>query len=370
MKRKLFPILAASLALSVFSAGSAFAATSSWTNSSSSTFWKPSSGTFTAYKDPAGYPKIYANLSFQWSTAQKTEMMRLISYYPTVEVRDNSWGGYDGSFMSTNLPDPKYDYEDDSHNGSTDGKDEELEVVSRDQWSISANTNYSLETAWAVVDITSNPQIFAQGSLSNAPSFPGGDYNTVPGLWDNLGSGFQYSQLTTSPFAASQISETATNNATTQEFPAEGKRTNPEYDAIKSKGALTNFKNKSHSAVDKLDDENRSNFIITFNKPIDEKTLQDLIKKYELDATLVYGRGTNSSNETLTYGAKYSATESLEAAAVETSGRTFVGYIQLEGKGNGKTLKKLKEETNVFAVETDSDGNIPMGLYWKLERTK
>ncbi len=334
-------------------ASSAFAASSTWSNSGSyekMLWWKPYSGTFKVTKDST-YPKITARIDFKYSTNQKNEMMRFISYYPTYDFRDESKSGFDGSYISTNLPDPKYDYEDDNK----DGKDDELEAISRDQWSISADTNYYVTSSFGVVNVTNDPKVSSYASISVAPTYPGGDYNTVAGTAEYLGA-FKYTQLSSikkKPNKKSLILESANQQ-------------DSEYDKIKTLSDLENYKDKVNKKAEKLKNADDYQFVITLRNPMSIDSFNDLVSDYDLDVSELYARGIDKNNNIVTIGTKTIKQEVLDRMKKDES-FNFKGIIEMEGTAKGKDLKKLLKNDEVFAVEVKTEDQEAFGLYWKKE---
>ncbi len=354
MKSKKKVLLSGAALLSIcLSATSVLAASSTWSNSGSyekTLWWKPYSGTFKVTKDST-YPKITARIDFKYSTNQKNEMMRFISYYPTYDLRDESKSGFDGSFISTNLPDPKYDYEDDN----SDGKDDELEAVSRDQWSISANTSYYVTSSFGVVNTMNDPRVSSYGSISVAPIYPGGDYNTVAGTAELLGV-FKYSQLSSALYVPDRESIVLdTEN-----------QTDYEYKKIKTKNDLENYKDKVNKKVEKFKSNDDYQFVITLRNPMSIDSFNDLVSDYNLEVSELYARGIDSEDNPVTIGTKTIQQEVLDGIQKEGS-YNFKGIIEIEGTAKGKDLKKLLKNDNVFAVEVQTDDQEAFGLYWKKE---
>ncbi|EJL45727.1 hypothetical protein PMI08_01612 [Brevibacillus sp. CF112] len=353
MKSKKRLLSGAALLSICLSATSVFAASSTWSDNGSyekTIWWKPYSGTFNVTKD-SSYPKITARIDFKYSANQKSEMMRYISYYPTYDFRDESKNGFDGSFISTNFPDPKYDYEDD--NG--DGKDDELEAVSRDQWSISANTNYYVTSSFGVVNTTNDPKVSSYASISVAPIYPGGDYNTVAGTAELLGV-FKYSQLST-PSSVSNREALVLNT----EILADR-----EYDKIKTKGDLENYKNNVNKRVERFKSNDDYQFVITLKNPMSIDSFYDLVSDYNLEVSELYARGIDSEKNIVTIGTKTIQPEVLESIQKEAS-YSFKGIIEIEGTAKGKDLKKIMKNDKVFAVEVQTEDQPAFGLYWKKE---
>ncbi|OPH58896.1 hypothetical protein BC351_21375 [Paenibacillus ferrarius] len=318
-------------------ANSASAASSNWYNTTSpyekDKWWKPYAGNLTALKDST-YPIVRANLNFYWSQTQKNEMMRYISYYPTFDVRDSSKAGYSGYYIWTDLPDPKYDYEDDN----SDSKNDELEVVSRDQWSIQANTFYNVNTSWNVINTNVNPANVAYASYSIAPLFPGGDYNTGYGSAEYLGGAY-YGGLF-SPAATTSDQTTSQSEINNQTISTS--KINEQYNGIKTKQDLENFKTAAHEKLKSLSFKKNSNdarakYIITLKKPIGAERLSKFTEKTNVQE--VIGRGYKDGK-----------------------------IITIEDKIS--EIAKYLEDSEIFSVEIQTSDSVPQGLSWKLENVK
>lgn len=88
---------------------------------------------------------------------------------------------------------------------------------------------------WTIWNTSNDPAVISYASLSVAPTFPGGDYNTVIGKVKYLG-GIKWSNLGGTTFASLSNSE---NHELDNLEPASSKR-NVAYDNIKSKDDLNN----------------------------------------------------------------------------------------------------------------------------------
>lgn len=136
MKSVFKKILISCLALAML-ISNVFAAsnTNSWSISESGTgeegkyslFW-PTSGTLTAYYY-GGAAVTDLNFTYQRATADEIENQKASNRFPGMEVRDyskNEKDNFSAHTITTNLPDPKIDCEDDF---PCDGRNEEAEVT-------------------------------------------------------------------------------------------------------------------------------------------------------------------------------------------------------------------------------------------------
>ncbi|NQX71161.1 hypothetical protein HQN90_34070 [Paenibacillus alba] len=292
-------------------------------------------------------------------------MMRYISYYPTFDVRDSSKAGYSGYYIWTDLPDPKYDYEDDN----SDSKNDELEVVSRDQWSIQANTFYNVNTSWNVINTNVNPANVAYASYSIAPLFPGGDYNTGYGSAEYLGGAYYGGLFSPAATSSDQTtSQSETNNQTISTS-----KINEKYNGIKTKQDLENFKTAAHEklkslSLNKNSNDARAKYIITLKKPIGAERLSKFTEKINVQE--VIGRG-YKDEKIITIGTKDTSEQVFKDIKKDNiENFNFAGIVEISGEDKISEIAKYLEDSEIFSVEIQTSDSVPQGLSWKLENAK
>ncbi|WP_458414955.1 hypothetical protein ACNQFZ_09125 [Schinkia sp. CFF1] len=286
--------------------------------------------------------------------------MRKDSSYPTLDFREDGKNGYiNGRFLSTTLPDPKYDFEGDGIIG--DGYIDELEVVSRDKSKIYAGTMYSVQGTWEIINSSKNPAITSYSSESSSPSCSSCDYNTVFGTTSYLG-GFYINDVMSNIYSSSF----ADFDTIAEEGVNESKPVNEEYYNIKTIEDLDKYKEKADNKLNKYNDDSKDvSFVVTFKEPINAKDLDDIIQENKLNVKEVYARGINKNGEIETIGTNRSDYDSLNTLSSELS--SFKGFIEIEGSAKPSKLQKLKKNSIVYSIEASIDGLIPAGLYWKME---
>ncbi|MFS1519497.1 hypothetical protein V1503_24020 [Bacillus sp. SCS-151] len=354
------------LGLTLFST-SAFA----WSNSNNNDYWFPYTGSFSVSKDISSttIPTIDADLNFKFNTSQANLIHANISYYPTFDVRDDSKGAFDGNFITTNLPDPKYDYEDDND----DGFDDELEVIVKSQWDVEANKSYYVDTGWIAYSEINDPALISYASVSVAPFFPGGDYNTVAGTSKYLG-GVKWSQMSTNKVSVlspaknnSRVDFNAVNNSESIMNFSSLKKQDSEYPEINSKDSLGKYKTKSHGLIKELKNNEEYSFVITLDQPISIEDFYDLSDSYDIEITQLNARAIDQNDDKVTIGTNKIEDDVLNQIK-ENESYDFSGIVEMKGIGTGKYLKDLLKDERVFIVEVESEGNETFGLYWNHEK--
>lgn len=302
-------------------------------------------------------------------------------YHPTFDIKENGAAGHmdPTGFANSNLPDPKYDFED----GNFDGYEEEVEVVAKVPEDMSPfPQKYKFETYWTMINHNYNDYIIAYSALSNPPICGSCDYNNIPssdyslaGVWKNdiLTSG-------TSLVAPSEINqyndESMNGNLNVQvQNKIHGdnfKKTNTEYRNIKSKADLDIFKSNADRIFQETLESGTNNdvgFTITFNKELSLTEFKEILGTSQFDDMIIYSRSTDKDGNRFTQGMK-SLEDNILKHLESNSDLTFKGFIQIEGKGKLEELKKLKTQGTVYAIEIETEEYAPMGLYWKLESYK
>lgn len=363
MVNKSKKVILLTAACSVLFSGSVMAASTSWTNTGTNEvdrYYKPSSGTMTSTKNPAGYPTVSSNLSFKFTTAQTNKIKQHQSFLITYDVRDNFKTNFHGYFISTTLPDPKYDYEDDNGDGRTD----ELEVVVKDNWGVEPNKTYTVDTGWEIKSSNGSPQLVSYASLSTLPFFPGGDYNTQPGTSEVL-AGYKWNTDTRS-IPDTTISKIAESKALNNITESKVLNNNEQYKQINSIQELDSYREAAHKKINELDQNESIEFVLTFAQPISSSIFNSVLQDSKIDVDQWYARGYNVNNEVVTIGSNQTNENTIERIIVESS-NSFEGFTEIHGKAEVKTLKKLLENSNVYSIEPNVDKSIANGLSWKLE---
>ncbi len=364
MKKSLLTTFGLSVIFTACLASTSSAAYTSWSNNTDFTYWKPYWGSFVANKD-ATYPRINASLSFYWNSTQVQKLKQSISRYPTFDVRDHSQSSFSGTYISSTLPDPKYDYEDD--NG--DGRNEELEVVLRDHWSVTTQ-NYSVQTVWAVNNTLNSPKLTSYSCVSDQPFYPGGDYNTVYGTseflaqlyWSDINIGYVSAS---DAFAQNADSRQASNE--TLRVADDTSKVDHEYEILKSNTELQNYKMKVHQVLSNANDEQSFDYIMTFNKPISLEKLRKFMNHLEVGE--LYAHGKNETGDLVTIGTNKINFTILNQLVTDDSYQ-FNGFTEIEGTASAKELKKYLNDDDVFSVEIATEHLRPKGLGWKVATLK
>lgn len=386
MKKKFVATLSVVMLSSTLVFGSqAIAAPSvtTWTNTTLTNWDKPISGSFTAEKITSSL--AYNQLDFWWSSSQVTYMQdNMTKNLPTFDFRDDGKSYLDsGGGASTDLPDPKFDFEDDNN----DGKVDEIEVVSRGKEDIVALADYQFYASWSKSG-TANAYMIAYSSMSAKPIWIGGDYNTIPGSADSL-AGHWWNSLSTmssvSPppltlaqkeqlaaqydqqlevYMASQGPEQASNAV------EEHSKVSAAYLELKSANDLTQYVKQADQVLSSIPIKKATDFTITLNSPISFGEVSTLVNKYDLADSIFYARAHNADGKRFTIALTELNQDTLDTI-LNHQNIEFSGFIEIEGKTNGEVLKSIKEkEANIFAVEASTEEFQPSGLYWKLENSR
>lgn len=385
MKRRIAATLSVMMFSSMLVFGSQAAAApsvKSWTNTTATNWDKPRSGTFTAEKITSTL--AYNQLDFWWTTAQVNYMQdNMTKNVPTFDFRDDGKTNLDsGGGASTDLPDPKFDFEDD--NG--DGKIDEIEVVSRGKDEIEALVDYQFYASWEKSG-TANAYMIAYSSMSARPIWFGGDYNTIPGSSDSL-AGHWWNDLSTMSFGAPQQLSLAEKEQLASEYdqqleaymatqqPEEANDMEPNskvsdaYMKLKSVNDLTQYVKQTDKVLSAIPSADITDFVITLNNPISFEEVSILSKEYELVDSVFYARAHNKDGKRFTIALTDLKEETLDTI-LNHQNLEFSGFIEIEGKASGEVLRSIKKnKSNVFAVEASTDELQPSGLYWKLENTQ
>ncbi|MEB5482253.1 hypothetical protein MKZ19_21610 [Shouchella clausii] len=386
MKKKFVATLSvAMLSSALVFGGQAIAAPSvaTWTNSTLTNWDKPISGSFTAEKISSTL--AYNQLDFWWSSSQVTYMQdNMTRNLPTFDFRDNGRSALDsGGGASTDLPDPKFDFEDD--NG--DGKIDEIEVVSRGKEDIVALADYQFYASWSKSG-TANAYMIAYSSMSARLLFPGGDHNTIPGSTDSL-AGHWWNDLSTMSFASpppltlaqkQQLAEQydqqlETHMATRQlEQPnnseEQDSKVSAAYLELKSANDLTRYVQQADNALSAIPSGGVTDFTITLNSPVSFSEISTLADEYDLADSIFYARAHNEDGKRFTIALTALNQEALNTILTHQN-LEFSGFIEIEGKASGEVLRSIKQnESNIFAVEASTEEFQPSGLYWKLENSR
>lgn len=370
LTRKKFVTCLAVMALSftAFST-SAFAATKSWTNNTLTNWDKPISGTFTAEKISS--TQAYNELDFWWSASQ-VEYMSWVANYPTFDFRDNGKSALDsGGGASSNLPDPKFDFEDDN----SDGRVDEIEVVAVGKGEIRDLVDYNFYASWSKSG-SSNPYMIAYSSMSGSPLYPGGDFNTIPNSTDSL-AGHYWNDLSTRSTLMLDQSYIPTwdekrqilNQIELQSNDSEEQVVSPAYKALKTADDIASYISQADSALSSAVDQEYK-YKITFNKPLTLEEVTSINEQNKLASSVFYARAFNDKGDRVTI-ALNGLNEDVLNQIVENQNLDFKGFIEIEGQASSDELKKARDsEANIFSVEIGTDGIQPNGLYWKLENTR
>lgn len=289
-------------------------------------------------------------------------------FYPTLEIRDNLRSGHvKGTWATSNLPDPKYNYE-------SDGSEiDEVEVVSRSPQDLQAYNPYKFETYWTKLNQSTNQYMIAYSSLSSSPSCSWCDYNTVYQS-DYPLAGIYTSEMQGNP--ASMITHVSQSEVSLVPKSIDGtsvgqKKRNLDYEKLRTKEELEDYKQKSEQKLEIFDDKSEKKFMITFNSPLEFKQVKEKISLYEsqLDIEGIYTRSIGVNGDIFT-GIAFSFDNKVLDEIKNQKETSYKGIIQIEGKAPTEVLKKLTTDKDVFAVEVADNEYLPVGLYWKLEHSE
>lgn len=346
--------------------------TTSFTNNDPLDWDRPSSGVFTGYHT-AGSNDFNTHLSYMRFSAEKIANSKTLLRYHTFDFRDNyNSGFFQGYGAGTNLPDPKFDYEDNSGEGLVD----EVEVVARGKDYIYPSTDYYFTAKWAKVPYgssTGHTYLISYASQSTPPTCGTCDYNNVPGSEGAALAGvntYNYWEFGSEAASTPNISSNDDSTTESNSAPDNGDKksqNNEEYDKIKNKDSLNEYKTKALSIVNNANDETEYDFIVTFNNPISLESAEKHFAKYNIQPSVLYGRAVGQNGEKVTLGKFSNAPADFFAAFSKENNYEFKGIIQVEGKASGASIKEFKNNSDVFAVEVSTNDFVPMGLYWKVE---
>ncbi len=353
-----------------------------WTNTTLTNWDKPAGGKFTAEKINSN--TAYNQLDFWWAPSQVTYMQdSMTRNLPTFDFRDNGKSALtSGGGASTNLPDPKFDFEDDNGDGKTD----EIEVVSRGKADIVGFADYQFYASWTRSG-TSNPYMIAYSSMSARPIWFGGDYNTIPGSADSL-AGHYWNDLSTMSFRSaaplttleqkqqlsSQIEEQL--QASTKQLQSDlsytseqDRRAGAAYMSLESTNDIDQYVQKANETLESIPNEQLTEFAVTFNAPISFDEVNIVAEKYDVNTSTFYARAFDNNGQKFTI-ALNGLNENTLDSILEQQNLQLAGFIEIEGKTSGAILNEIKlQESKVFSVEAAADDFQPSGLYWKLENT-
>ncbi|RAV02655.1 hypothetical protein DQG13_09095 [Paenibacillus sp. YN15] len=149
------------------------------------------------------------------------------------------------------------------------------------------------------------------------------------------------------------------------------KKRDPNYEKVKTKDDLEAYKKKLEQILTNSNDESESEFVITFNSPLQFKQVKEKIDLYrnQLDIDGIYTRSIGNNGDIQT-GIAFSFDNRILDEIKNQTETSYKGIIQIEGKAPVKVLKKLSADKDVFAVEVADDEYLPGGLYWKLEHSQ
>ncbi|MGF9712800.1 hypothetical protein [Paenibacillus naphthalenovorans] len=379
-KRFFIPI---SVVLSIFTAClPVLGATVTYSNSDNSIWQKPYTGSMDAYKYTSGTAHwVNAVINGRYNSTQITNMKNT-SYYPTLEIKDNSQQpfGMVGTYYSSNFPDPKFDM--DYCMSAGVGSVCEIEVANKNKNLLTAATNYYLSTEWERINRNSDHYLIAWGSQSREPSAlecaagecelntVSGSAKSLAGFWVNSLNGTWASMnkpVNEVRIASLSPSEKPPASVPEIEEKEELKKLKKEYIEISGQNSLKMFSERAKEKANKVETSKEYSFTLTFNEPVNQEALNKF--NSGIDEAIIYGRGIDNNADRVTIGVNGFDKASLEKVQQNT-GYDFKGFIQISGKATGEIIKKLSKETEVYAVEVAIEDHIPFGLYWKLEDAK
>ncbi|MBO8129832.1 MAG: hypothetical protein H0Z39_11685 [Peptococcaceae bacterium] len=204
--------------------------------------------------------------------------------YTTLDITEMT-DYLDCSDYVTNLPDPKFDTDDDDGNGTR----EESEVVCQDPHSLSAGTYYYFRPIFD--DTTSgnaSGHFQIAGQLSNWGYDPGeGKYEYITYRTEDLYFNWQYDTTTSSSFANTQVvsGSTTTTESSGMEI---GSLYNTAFDTTKYQQQVMNYLLELQSPNEPIQVN------IVFNKHLSIADAQKLADNYSLDITEYVARAVNN----------------------------------------------------------------------------
>lgn len=372
MRKKVLALCTTLLLTSVLST-TVFAASKTWENYTLTNWDKPISGTFEANK--INNTTAYNQLTFWWAPSQVDFMQDDYTLnLPSFEFKDNYNNDLSPVGVSTTLPDPKFDYDDDD----SDGINDEIEVVSRDKESIQHTINYNFYATWSKSSSnTTNPYMIAYSAMSTNWTL-NGEHNDIIGSNDTLG-GIRWNDMSLARSTVSPMNydeklsliekfeqSTPSFTPTVIDAPSEN---NQKYLEIDNKVKLEEYKLNTQQKVALLNDTDQFKAMITLENPISLKESVELIGSNNITPTQVVGRAYNEKNETVTISLPVATQEALDNL-IQNQNLTFVGFTEIEGSTTGEKMKMLQESHNIYSIEIENNEQIPHGLYWKKEKLK
>lgn len=376
MKKVLIP-LSIVLSLGVSSSQALASTYPSNPNSDNNDWDHPYTGYMEGYKYSTGGKNwIHAQIYGKYNSSQITNMKNT-SYYPTLEIKDDTQLGFivEGRSYTSNYPDPKFDVD---YCGSHIQSPCELEVANKNNSLMVAEREYYLSTEWEKPS-PNDVYLIAYSSQSREPTWAecaAGqcELNTVSGTASAL-SGFY---VNSASGTWNSISNNTLNLGGTQAkkekkkiYDENGdekhKVAQKEYAAISNIDQLKIFAEKANIKAKDIDSAQEYDFTLTFNDPVNEKVLSKY--KNTISKALIYARGVSHTNERITIGLIGFDDSTIERIQ-KSNDYVFEGFTQITGRAKGSIIKNILNEKEIFSVEVASESTIPMGLYWKLEDLK
>ncbi|MFS1518556.1 hypothetical protein V1503_19145 [Bacillus sp. SCS-151] len=324
--------------------------------------WLPYKGSGSAYKENGN---VLVDLSFYYTSSQVSYISDPKRGYPTIDVRDDDEGAFDGIGISTTLPDPKYDYEDDNK----DGYNEELEVVSLDKKGFVAEKKYYVAQEWDVntSSVNDNSALIAYAATS-IQLLPSLDYNAFDSafIWSTRYSNV-INNVAFSPMDFTALtSEKAVNISAASQL---NDKFLSDYSDIKTRKDLDEYKNKSHLKVKGLKNKEEYSFLVTLNQPTSIDDFFSLTDKNNIEVTEVLARGIDENKDKVTISTTKAEYEVLQNFQ-EKDAYEFKGIIEIKGVSTGKDIKELLKDSNIYAIEIENENEDQkaFGLYWKHEQ--
>lgn len=342
-----------------------------WTDNSSTNWDMPNSGSVSGEEISTDSGQRFQTLieDFYWDS-NKLQNMLDSDYFPTFDVHeDGAPGNVDGIGAWTTLPASKVDVEDDAwYEGDFDNLHEEIEVVVTDPSQLSANTQYDFGAVWEVVT-QDNSAMIAYSSQSKAPLFSSGDYNTVSGTIDFLGSHYKNDVLGTTSQLIGEESLSLDIDENTH-IADNSVSLSEQYKAYRNISNMNDLQSFKHLANKTLSESLYDDpvYMITFSEPIPLNEAKKIMNSNNFgNSNLLYARAYNNEGRKVTIIA-----EDIDGIELISSSQNMdlKGIIQVHGKEKMENLNSISKNSKVFTIEVKTDNWVPVGLYSKLEQMK
>lgn len=340
---------------------------------STSWFFSPSSGTWTYTSDSTHVDLNLDDLSYKKSSIDEIKERYVDGLYPGFDIKDvdRDKSQLDSAFGSTNLPNPKYDHEDD--NG--DGYDDEVEVVSREPKDMKSTKDYYFHVSFKKKEKSGTGQLQAS-SHASLRSFSTGEYQT-----------WEYEDLKWQKYDLSKkVSLSAKTKVDKQEqdqkhkineiednqellFSEEHSKKGYNLSAIEKinkkvkvyispdKENLKSYVKENKEIAERIIENGESDIpvVITFKKP---QSLEELIQfenNYDFKLSEYVGRAFGEDNERITYSGKEKDFASIDSDFIQNNigkNNEVAGIFALYGSiSSSSQLENLLNNREVYLID-------------------